>query len=114
MLMTNIDGKNSHTAKSGHELRLLTCVLAADAPVVATVKVEVPVPFPGGVTEAGLSEQVGAKGGVGETKHVSVTGLLKPFIEATLMGEVEDAPAFIELGDNGPALSANIGNIGLT
>jgi hypothetical protein len=46
-----------------------------------------------GVTEVGLKEQVGASTGVGDTEHVKVTSLSKPFTEATVIVEVLDWPA---------------------
>ena len=54
----------------------------AVAAVVDTVSVDVAVLFAGGVTEAGLSEQVGPFVTAGETLQVRATAALNPAVDA--------------------------------
>ena len=77
--------------------RLTEAVVAA---VVLTVSVEVPEPL---ATEAGESAHVGARVAAGVTMQVKATALLKPFTGATVMVEVEDAPAETETGASAEA-----------
>ena len=58
-----------------------------------------------GITELGLTEQVGARAGVGATAQVSVTAPLKAFTAATVTVAVDDIPALIELGESAVAES---------
>jgi hypothetical protein len=72
------------------------------AAVVLTVSVAVPDPF---ATEAGESEHVGPRVAAGVTLQVNPTVPLKPFTGATVMVEVEDAPATTEAGASADAAS---------
>jgi hypothetical protein len=72
------------------------------AAVVLTVSVEVPEPP---ATEAGENAHVGARVAAGVTLQVNATALLKPFTGATVMVEVEDAPAATEAGASAEAAS---------
>src|SRR5690349_21067822 len=56
----------------------------ADAVVVDTVRVDVTVPLAGGVTEAGLREQVGPFVTAGETAQVRATAELNPAVDVTV------------------------------
>jgi hypothetical protein len=69
----------------------------AVAPVVFTVNVEV-APVADGDMEAGLSEQVGAREGAGETEHVRATDPANPLSDAQVMVAVVDCPADITAG----------------
>lgn len=62
--------------------------VARDGAVVLTVKVAVPEPFAVGVTEFGLTAQVGARFMVGVTAQVRFTELLNPFVGETVMLDV--------------------------
>jgi len=68
---------------------------AVVAAVVLTVNVEVPAPF---VTAAVLNAQVAGRVTTGVIPHVRFTVPLKPFRAATVIVEVDDAPAATEAG----------------
>ena len=74
---------------------------AVVAAVVCTVSVEVPELF---ATDVGLSEQLGARAGVGLTVQVKLTAPLKPFKGATVIVEVEAVPADTVAGVSGEGL----------
>lgn len=76
----------------------------AIGPVVLTINVEVAEPPLEGVTELGLREQVGAAAGVGDTAHVSETGLLKPFTDLIVITPLADCPGLTELSVDDAAL----------
>lgn len=66
----------------------------AVGPVVATDNCEVTLPLDVGVTEVGLSAQVGARAGAGETEQVSDTGPLNPYIALAVSVKTAELPAF--------------------
>src|SRR5579863_2494068 len=65
----------------------------ATGPVVLMVSVEVAEPLAAGVTEVGLSEQLGAIDGVGDTEQVSATELPNWNRDPTVTLAVADCPA---------------------
>ena len=74
----------------------------AAAAVVDTVSVDVAVLFAGGVTEAGLSEQVGPFVTAGDTLHVSATAELNPAVDVTVTVALAETPACPEVGESAP------------
>jgi len=86
----------------------LTVIVKFSAIESVTVKVEVPEPFAGGVTELELSEQV-AVGGQPDT--VSATALLNPPTEPTVIVEVPCWPV-LTVVDAGLAESVKSGALG--
>jgi hypothetical protein len=84
---------------------------ATDGAVVLTVKVAVPEPFAAGVTELGLSAQVGARFMIGVTEQVRFTALLNPFAEETVTPDVALFPGATLGGLRGDADSAKSGAV---
>jgi len=74
----------------------------AAAAAVDTVSVDVTVLFAGGVTEAGLSEQVGPFVTAGETLQVRATAELNPAVEVTVTVALAETPAWPEVGESAP------------
>ena len=66
--------------------------------VVLTVSIDEAVPFAAGVTEAGLTAQVGASACFGETEQVKLTVLLKPYNDVMVRSELADWPAETDAG----------------
>lgn len=92
-----IAGTSNHSAKYEGAPRPgnLTDALAS---VVLTVSVDEAVPFAAGVTEAGLTAQVGATPSFGKTEQVKLTVLLKPYNDVMVSLELADWPAITKAG----------------
>ena len=85
---------------------------AVVAAVVLTVNVEVPAPF---VTAAVLNAHVAGRVTTGVMAHVRFTVPLNPFRAATVIVEVDDAPATTEAGASAvPAMVKSAGGAGPT